>query len=113
MTQPPNYEVDVPIRSTETPGLEGVHVFTDWADSRSAALKAAHEVYDAAHAAAEAGHEIPHGGPGGWSACGYRPGWELDWPPRRPAPGTTPTAGSTPAPSRCSSAPGQPLCLAA
>ncbi|WP_346767361.1 hypothetical protein [Streptomyces sp. C1-2] len=76
MTQPPNYEVDVPIRSTETPGLEGVHVFTGWADSRSAALKAAHEVYDAA----KAGREIPHGGPGGWSACGYRPGWELDWP---------------------------------
>jgi hypothetical protein len=76
MTQPPNYEVDVPIRSTETPGLEGVHVFTGWADSRSAALNAAHEVYDAA----EAGREIPHGGPGGWSACGYRPGWELDWP---------------------------------
>ncbi|MFD3565449.1 hypothetical protein ACFWVU_38165 [Streptomyces sp. NPDC058686] len=79
MTQPPYYEVDVPIRSTETPGLEGVHVFTGWADSRGAAVKAAHEVYDAARAAAEAGREIPHGRPDGWCACGYRPGWELDW----------------------------------
>ncbi|WP_256356409.1 hypothetical protein [Streptomyces sp. PKU-EA00015] len=42
-------------------------------------MKAAHEVYDAARVAAEAGLEIPHGRPDGWGACGYRPGWELDW----------------------------------
>ena len=80
MTQPPYYEVDVPIRSTETPTRRGMHVFTGWASSRAAAVQAAHEVYDAARAAAEAGREIPHGSPDGWSACGYRPGWELDWP---------------------------------
>ncbi|MER5781269.1 hypothetical protein ABT104_06000 [Streptomyces mobaraensis] len=74
----PYFEVDVPIRSTEA-GREGVHVFTGQADSRSAALKAAHEVYDAARDAAEAGLKIPHGRPDGWGACGYRPGWELDW----------------------------------
>ncbi|MFD8609496.1 hypothetical protein [Streptomyces sp. NPDC059631] len=22
---------------------------------------------------------IPHGRPDGWGACGYRPGWDLDW----------------------------------
>ncbi|MFI7501839.1 hypothetical protein ACIBVL_25820 [Streptomyces sp. NPDC049687] len=48
----PYFEVDVPIRSTETPGLEVVHIFTGQADSRSAAMKAAHEVYAAARAAA-------------------------------------------------------------
>ncbi|MFJ4320635.1 hypothetical protein ACIP46_35935 [Streptomyces lavendulae] len=74
------FEVDVPIRNTESPGLRGVHVFTGQADSGTAAIKAAHEVYDAARAAAAAGREIPHGRPDGWGACGYRPGWELDWP---------------------------------
>ncbi|WP_308402643.1 hypothetical protein [Streptomyces sp. AC550_RSS872] len=44
-----------------------------------------HEVYDAARAAREAGLEIPHDRPDGWGACGYRPGWELNW--------TTATAG--------------------
>jgi hypothetical protein len=86
----PYFEVDVPIRSTETPGLEGVHVFTGQADSRSAAVKAAHEVYDAARAAAEAGLEIPHGRPDGWGACGYRPGWELDWPATKAGPWRSP-----------------------
>jgi hypothetical protein len=76
---PPVYEVDVPTRSTTQPGLEGVHVFTGQADSRSAAVRIAHEVYDAARAAREAGLEIPHGRPDGWGACGYRPGWELNW----------------------------------
>jgi hypothetical protein len=73
------YEVDVPIRSTETPALRGVHVFTGQADSRSAAVRIAHEVYDQAAAAAAPGREIPHGRPDGWGARGYRPGWELDW----------------------------------
>ena len=83
---PPNYEVDVPIRSTETPGLEGVHVFTGWADGRSAALRAAHEVYDAARAAAEAGHrrfptEVRRlGRPADTDPAGSSTG-----PPRRPA----------------------------
>ncbi|QGZ51652.1 MULTISPECIES: hypothetical protein [Streptomyces] len=84
------FEVDVPIRSTRTPGLRGVHVFTGRADSDSAAMKAAHEVYDAARAAAEAGLEMPHGHPDGWGACGYRPGWELDWPAAKAGPWTNP-----------------------
>ncbi|OBQ52295.1 hypothetical protein A4U61_07475 [Streptomyces sp. H-KF8] len=78
------------MRSTEAPGLEGVHVFTGQADSRSAAVKAAHEVYDAARAAAEAGLEIPHGRPDGWGACRYRPGWELDWPAAKASPWRSP-----------------------
>ncbi|WP_148592378.1 hypothetical protein [Streptomyces sp. WAC01526] len=86
----PYFEVDVPIRSTETPGLEGVHVFTGQADSRSAAVKTAHEVYDAARPAAEAGLEIPHGRPDSWGACGYRPGWELDWPAAKADPWRSP-----------------------
>ncbi|MGI5484719.1 hypothetical protein [Streptomyces lavendofoliae] len=49
MTHLPLYEVDVPI--TNTAGLRGVHVFTGHADSRSAAVRIAHEVYQAAHAA--------------------------------------------------------------
>jgi hypothetical protein len=76
----PYFEVNVPIRSTEQPGARGLHVFTGRADSRSAALRIAHEVYDAARAATEAGQEISHGRPDGWGACGYRSGWELDWP---------------------------------
>ncbi|MEU7158886.1 hypothetical protein [Streptomyces chrestomyceticus] len=75
----PYFEVDVPIRSTAPPGLRGVHVFTGPADSRSAAVRIAHEVYDAARAAQQAGGEIPRGRPDGWGARGYRPGWELDW----------------------------------
>ncbi|MFF3264931.1 hypothetical protein ACFYWO_37940 [Streptomyces sp. NPDC002932] len=67
----PYFEVDVPIRSTEAPGQHGLHVFTGRAASRSAAVRIAHEVYDAARAATEAGREIPHGRPDGW---------ELDWP---------------------------------
>lgn len=69
----PVYEVDVPTRSTTQPGLEGVHVFTGRAASRSAAVRIAHEVYDAARAACEAGLEIPHDRPDGWGARGYRP----------------------------------------
>lgn len=90
MTQPPYYEVDVPIRSTETPGLEGVHVFTGQASSVHEALTRAHEAYDAAFAARQAGLEIPRGGPDGWCACGYRPGWELDWPAAKASPWRSP-----------------------
>ncbi|MGW3653553.1 hypothetical protein [Streptomyces sp. NPDC000878] len=74
----PYYEVDVPISTAA--GLSGVHVFTGPADSRSAAVRIAHEVYDAARAAQEAGLEVPGKRPDGWGARGYRPGWELDWP---------------------------------
>ncbi|MGW7820156.1 hypothetical protein ACWGLF_18970 [Streptomyces puniciscabiei] len=56
-----------------------MHVFTGPADSRSAALRIAHEVYDAARAARKAGLEIPDKRPDGWGARGYRPGWEPDW----------------------------------
>ncbi|MGC5041069.1 hypothetical protein ACLQ2C_36640 [Streptomyces sp. DT73] len=76
----PIFEVDVPIRSAAQPGARGVHVFTGRAENRHAAVRIAHEVYDAARAAREAGREIPHGRPDGWGACGYRLGWELDWP---------------------------------
>ncbi|MFG2856718.1 hypothetical protein ACGFZ9_39700 [Streptomyces mirabilis] len=75
----PYYEVDVPTRSTNHPGLSGVHVFTGPADSRTSAVRIAHEVYDAARAAQEAGLEIPGMRPDGWGARGYRPGWEPDW----------------------------------
>lgn len=39
----PYYEVDVPISSTTQPGLTGVHIFAGPADSRSAAVRIAHE----------------------------------------------------------------------
>ncbi|MFB6945570.1 hypothetical protein ACFWGL_36575 [Streptomyces sp. NPDC060286] len=86
----PFFEVDVPIRSTEQPGVRGLHVFTGQADSCSAAVRIAHEVYDAARAATEAGLEIPHGWPDGWGGCGYRPGWELDWPAAKAGPWRNP-----------------------
>jgi hypothetical protein len=73
------YEVDVPIRSAQTPGHDGVHVFTGQADSRGAAVKAAREVYESTRAAIEAGLEVPRRRPDGWAALGYRAGWELDW----------------------------------
>ncbi|MFI1177869.1 hypothetical protein [Streptomyces melanogenes] len=79
----PYYEVDVPTRNTAQPGLSGVHVFTGPADSRSAAVRIAHEVYNAARAAQEAGLAIPARRPDGWGVRGCRPGWELDWPAAR------------------------------
>ncbi|MFI1286480.1 hypothetical protein ACH4U5_37965 [Streptomyces sp. NPDC020858] len=89
MTLPlPYFEVDVPIHSAD--GLRGVHVFTGQAASQSAAVQAAHEVYDVARAAAEAGLEIPHGRPDGWGACGYRPGWEPDWAAAKAGPWKSP-----------------------
>ncbi|MEU5836360.1 hypothetical protein ABZ820_22200 [Streptomyces diacarni] len=66
----PYFEVDVPIHRTGQPGLSGAHIFTGRAGSRSAAVRIAHEVYDAARAAAAAGLEIRHGQPDGWGACG-------------------------------------------
>ncbi|MET8411089.1 hypothetical protein ABZV34_23805 [Streptomyces sp. NPDC005195] len=75
----PVFQVDVPIHRTDQPAASGVHVFTGRADSRSAAVRNAHEVYDAARTAQDAGREIPHESADGWCACGYRPGWQLDW----------------------------------
>ncbi|MER6916091.1 hypothetical protein ABT354_30845 [Streptomyces sp. NPDC000594] len=74
------YEVDVPIRNTNHPARQGVHVFTGVADSPTAALRRAHEVYDAALTAHAAGREIPGRQPDSWGARGLRPGWELEWP---------------------------------
>ncbi|MGW4161982.1 MULTISPECIES: hypothetical protein [unclassified Streptomyces] len=74
------YEVDVPIHNTTNPALRGLHVFTGEADSPTTALRRAHEVYDAALAAQQAGLDIPGKQPDSWGARGLRPGWELDWP---------------------------------
>ncbi|WP_369384233.1 hypothetical protein [Streptomyces sp. cg36] len=74
------YEVDVPIHDTTNPALRGLHVFTGEADSPTTALRRAHEVYDAALAAQQAGLDIPGKQPDSWGARGLRPGWELDWP---------------------------------
>ncbi|PWJ02896.1 hypothetical protein DKG34_36095 [Streptomyces sp. NWU49] len=73
------YEVDVPIHDTTHPDRRGLHVFTGVADSPAAALRRAHEVYDAVLAAHTAGLDIPDTQDGGWTARGLRPGWELDW----------------------------------
>jgi hypothetical protein len=75
----PYFEVDVPIRCTAQPGLRGLHVFTGPAASTGEAVRIAHEIYDAARAAQQAGLEIPGKRPDGWGASGYRSGWELDW----------------------------------
>ncbi|TXS75852.1 hypothetical protein EAO76_12200 [Streptomyces sp. sk2.1] len=65
----PYLEADVPIHRTDQPGLSGVHVFTDRADSCSAAVRIAHEIYDVARATAVAKPEIPHDGRTvGWTA---------------------------------------------
>lgn len=72
------YEVDVPIHDTSR-AQHGVHVFTGKASSVDEALARAHQVYDAANAARQAGLEIPGQQDGGWGARGVRDGWELDW----------------------------------
>ncbi|MET8944574.1 hypothetical protein ABZX30_13575 [Streptomyces sp. NPDC004542] len=77
------YEVDVPIHDTTDPARRGVHVFTGVADSPAAALRRAHEVYDAALAAHTAGREIPGKQPDQWGAAGLRPGWQMEWPAAR------------------------------
>ncbi|MFI1293348.1 hypothetical protein ACH4VM_33725 [Streptomyces sp. NPDC020792] len=74
------YEVDVPIHDTTDPARKGVRVFTGVADSPTAALRRAHEVYDAALAAQQAGLEIPGKQSDSWGVRGLRPGWELEWP---------------------------------
>ncbi|APE26790.1 hypothetical protein [Streptomyces venezuelae] len=73
------YEVDVPIHDTANPARRGLHVFTGVADSPAAALRRAHEVYDAALAAQQAGLEIPGKEPDSWGAAGLRPGWQMEW----------------------------------
>lgn len=72
------YEVDVPIHNTSRT-LHGVHVFTGKASSADEALARAHQVYDAAFAARQAGLEVPGQQDDGWGAHGVRDGWELDW----------------------------------
>lgn len=67
------------MRSTDQPDRTGVHLFTGWAVSASAAVQAAHAAYEAARTAHEAGNEAPHATSDDWSACGFRPGWDLDW----------------------------------
>ncbi|MEK8141719.1 hypothetical protein NKH18_01105 [Streptomyces sp. M10(2022)] len=94
----PYFEVDVPIHSTEAPGQHGLHVFTGRADSRSAAVRIAHEVYDAARAATETGREIPTDGRTAGVPADTGPAGSPTGPPRPPA------AGPSPAPSSCSSA---------
>ncbi|WP_018569234.1 hypothetical protein [Streptomyces sp. PsTaAH-124] len=74
------YEVDVPIHDTTNPARRGLHVFTGEADSPTTALRRAHEVYDAALAAHQAGHEIPGKQPDNWGVSGLRPGWQMEWP---------------------------------
>ncbi|MGA4803483.1 hypothetical protein [Streptomyces lavendulocolor] len=72
------YEVDVPIHTPDRT-LHGVHVFTGKATSVTEALTRAHQVYDAAFAARQAGLEVPGPQDGGWGARGVRDGWEMDW----------------------------------
>ncbi|MER7540125.1 hypothetical protein ABTX77_35910 [Streptomyces sp. NPDC097704] len=73
------YEVDVPIHDTANPARRGLHVFTGVADSPATALRRAHEVYDAALAAQQAGLEVPGKEPDSWGVSGLRPGWEMEW----------------------------------
>ncbi|MFD4260739.1 hypothetical protein ACFWR9_24730 [Streptomyces sp. NPDC058534] len=84
------FEVDVPIHHTTNRQLKGVHVFTGEASSKSEALRIAHEVYDAALAAQQAGHEVPGRQAGGWGARGLRPDWALDWQAAKASPWNDP-----------------------
>ncbi|WNI27329.1 hypothetical protein [Streptomyces sp. ITFR-16] len=72
------YEVDVPIHTNDR-AQHGLHVFTGQATSVTEALTRAHQVYDAALSARQAGLENPGQQNGGWGARGTRDGWELDW----------------------------------
>ncbi|MEU7592557.1 hypothetical protein AB0B79_05900 [Streptomyces sp. NPDC039022] len=72
------FEVDVPIHTRDRK-LHGLHVFTGQATSPDEALTRAHQVYDQALAAREAGRDNPGRQDGGWGACGVRDGWEPDW----------------------------------
>lgn len=107
------YEVDVPIHDSTNPDRRGVHVFTDVADSPAAALRRAHEVYDAGSPRTRPDARSPANSRTAGKRAGFGPAGRWSGPPRGPASGTTPSAGSPAATSRCSSAPGQPLCLAA
>lgn len=89
------YEVDVPMHHTTNPALRGLHVFAGVADSRSTALRRAHEVCDAALAAQQAGLEDPGKQPDSWTARGLRPGWELDWLAAKAGPWKSPYSWTT------------------
>ncbi|MFJ5142728.1 hypothetical protein [Streptomyces sp. NPDC088707] len=89
------YEVDVPIHDTADPARRGLHVFTGVADSPAAALRRAHEVYDAALAAQQAGLEVPGKEPDSWGASGLRPGWEMEWTAAKAGPWHNPLSCTT------------------
>ncbi|WP_326743392.1 hypothetical protein [Streptomyces sp. NBC_01768] len=88
------YEVDVPIHTNDW-ALHGVHVFTGRASSVTEALARAHQVYDAALAARQAGLEIPGRQDGGWGARGVRDGWEMDWAAAKAGPWSNPFSWSS------------------
>ncbi|MFD7667766.1 hypothetical protein [Streptomyces sp. NPDC059788] len=83
------FEVDVPMHTTDRT-LHGLHVFTGQATSPGEALARAHQVYDQALAAREAGRDNPGRQDGGWGARGARDGWEPDWGAATAAPWTDP-----------------------
>ncbi|KUH36121.1 hypothetical protein [Streptomyces kanasensis] len=89
------YEVDVPIHDTANPALRGLHVFTGEADSPTTAMRRAHEVYDAALAAQQAGLEVPGRQPDSWGAAGLRPGWEMEWTAAKAGPWKSPYSWTT------------------
>ncbi|MFI5690117.1 hypothetical protein [Streptomyces sp. NPDC051636] len=73
------FQVNVPIHHTTDKTRNGLHVFTGQAASTCDAVRIAHEVYDAAVVAQQAGLGIPGRRPDGWGVSGLRPGWEPDW----------------------------------
>ncbi|MFJ6486436.1 hypothetical protein ACIQK6_40930 [Streptomyces sp. NPDC091682] len=72
-----------------------MHVFTGVTDSPAAALRRAHEVYDAALAAHTAGCEIPGRQPDQWGVAGLRPGWQMEWPAATAGLGNNPVSWTT------------------
>ncbi|MFF6794288.1 hypothetical protein ACFY9C_35060 [Streptomyces filamentosus] len=86
------YEVTVPINAPAPARARGLHVFTGRATSADEALIRAHQAYATAVTAANAPAVRE---PDGWSACGIREGWDLDWPSAKATPWTPPRS-STP-----------------
>ncbi|MFI5689446.1 hypothetical protein [Streptomyces sp. NPDC051636] len=70
------------MRFATYPDRRGLHVFTGVADSPAAALRRAHEVYDAALVAHTADSRSGKQ-PDSWGARGLRPGWQMEWPAAR------------------------------
>ncbi|MFQ3556598.1 hypothetical protein QZN11_07285 [Streptomyces gramineus] len=71
------YQVSVPAQQDHSDA--GLHIFTGEATSPGTALRSARKVHDAALAAQRDGLPQPAHRSDGWSACGMRPGWQLDW----------------------------------